>query len=79
MQTTRYLYNCEATEFAEMPYKEALYFKIDKAEQNMRRLNKKAKPVLHNKELYNPLLEQYLATEKAKKFNEQLLIEIRDK
>ena len=69
MLTTKYLYNCLPTEFMDLPYSEALQYKIDRADELVTEL---FKPHYMNRD--NGRLRDVFA---AVSHNENLLKEIK--
>ena len=68
MQTTRYLYDMEATDLASMNYKEALLFKVSQGNELLQKL------------VHKDNMTDYIRMSKvmdAIKFNERLLDELR--
>ncbi len=73
MKTTEYLYNCSPQDFADIPYREAIRIKRDKAralrDTLYQQINTTSVPY---GEIYD-LLERHYAVAKALKHNEALL------
>jgi len=70
MKTTTYLYDCEPSEFADMPYKKALQFKINKTKELVTKLL-----IIPYKKRDNYRVNHVL---EAQSFNEKLIKELEE-
>lgn len=70
MKSTQHLYNCSPTEFADLPYREALVFKRDKAKERLTELTYQHYSVRDD--------EHINAVSKAHKLNINLLEELNE-
>ena len=78
MLTTEYLYGIEGKTLVGMNYVNALNYKVSSAKQLMDSLRLEAGLVLHDETVYTPILNRYLACEKAIKHNQVLLRELEE-
>ena len=76
--STQYLYNCKPTEFMNLPYHEALKYKIQKCSNLMEVLRVEIRSLKYDSKEHSEKLSHYLLVEKAKLFNESLLEELSD-
>ena len=76
MKTTEYLYGIQSKTLVGMNYVNALSYKINSARELMNSLRLEAGLVLHDETVYTPILNRYLACEKAIKHNQVLLAEL---
>jgi len=73
MKSTQYLYDCDASEFMDLPYRDALKFKVDKCIKLMTKLRIEATATQEVPDVYTALLVRYTEVEKAKYFNRKLI------
>ncbi len=76
MKTTEYLYGIDAHILTDMPYKQALEYKIESAKALQLMLNRQARKVLKIPQEYDPLLKRWTDADKAVEFNNKLLQEL---
>lgn len=74
--STKYLYDRNPSDFMYEPYAVALRMKIHSARALMKRLSIEAESVINDPVIYRPILERYMAAERAIKFNQELLDEL---
>ena len=78
MMSTEYLYGIDAKSLVGMQYVIALNYKINSAKELMNSLRLEAGSVIHDAEKYTPVLNRYLACEKAIEYNNVLLRELEE-
>lgn len=78
MKSTKYLYDIEVNTLENMPYKEALKYKVKAAREVMIMMVFATKDISGMSPEYEDFKKRYLAADKAKKFNEELLNELRN-
>jgi len=78
VKSTKYLYGIEACVLEDAPYKMALKYKVKMAKKVMKWMRLRVKYMTKDHERYVKFRDRYLAAEKAKDFNEELLNELRN-
>lgn len=74
---TEDLYLLEPTQLENMPYREALYMKVSGARMAMKHYKNKADQIRNkNSDEYKIWKDKYIASEKAMKFNQELIEEM---
>jgi len=84
VKRTEYLYGCSPKEWADLPYKEALKKRIEKARELKAKLVEKVYTTSQPKteeeyEEWSKLSQREVAVQRAIEFNETLIKEIEDK
>ena len=74
--TTSYLYAIQPSELINMPYKEALEYKVSNGIKNRKRTARIAGRVRRPSTIYTLLTRKYLDIDKAIKFNKELIDEL---
>ena len=78
MKATEYLYGIQPNVLIGMNYVNALSFKVSSGKLVLDALRKHAGQCLDNPEEYGPILDRYLAVDKAIRFNNELLRELEE-
>ena len=80
MEKTKILYRCESTEWAKLPYEDALKYRILKAKDAMNHYRLISREIVLKKKVqdYDENIHKYLMSEKAMNFNKKLLFEIEE-
>ena len=82
MKRTEYLYGISAKEFADMPYRDALKYKIQKAKELLRKVTLEADKYFREGANYDNMQQAFYRQREileAIQFNEKLLKELEEK